>query len=488
MLVGARQAGFDVVANVEWRKYYHARDPHGQNTFAANFPGAVFKEKIENLTPQEIERVMNPTLALGHPECGNFSLLAGANKSRLEKLQDAADIPLFVDLVGRIRPRFFVMDDLPKSFGAYPMSEYAAALPDYDLYPEWISNWGYGNIQKWRNRMFMIGSLREERWAFRPGETDDPDKLRTLENTIGDLPEPRAGSNFPNHDPCALDETSGRSLSMRFIGDRPTWREVAEFAEKNWPPGMSVSYHANDGTIKYKPGSKVEYWDSRGASVQCGASYKFHPMRFTPLTLRERARIQGFPDDFVFYGARLNEAGEYNYDKNVHMTKQTGKAMPVQFCRYVSEQVMAAAEGLPFDCSNTRILRPNGDVDAAKQWYCENVGYSDQDRACGSCWLYSTCMIRARKYKIGEPTVGQRDLVDPGMVPIPEAKPRKKKSKLPSPPAAEVASSEQAGATGGGGEERSMARSRRVDRSSTPRRFAAIPSEEEFDLFEEGEE
>src|SRR5271166_6587209 len=52
MLLGARQAGFDVLGNLEWRKYYHAKDEQGRNTITENFrrPGLVFKEKITNLS------------------------------------------------------------------------------------------------------------------------------------------------------------------------------------------------------------------------------------------------------------------------------------------------------------------------------------------------------------------------------------------------------------------------------------------------------
>jgi DNA (cytosine-5)-methyltransferase 1 len=393
----------------------------GRNTFRYNFPEALLKHKVEDLSPQEIERLMNPTLALGHPECGNFSQLSGVNQSREERLKDAADIPLFVAIVSRLKPRFFVMDDLPKSFGAYPMSEYVKVLPDYDLYPEWIHNWGYGNVQKHRKRMFMIGSLKEERWAFVPGETDDPEGKRTLKEAVDDLPEPRYPSNFPNHDPCAMSERAQKMLGMRYVGDRPTWAEFAEYAKDHWRRGQSLTQYTNAGRFVAKPGCKIEYWDEpSGASVQDGGSYKLHPIRFTPLTLRERARVQGFPDDFIFYGAKLNEAGEYNYDKNIIMAKQTGKAMPIQFCRYVSEQVAAHVEGREFKSSGRRLLPRNVDIDRAKQWYCENVGYADQGRACGACWLYSSCTIRARKYLIGQPVNGQADLYDPGIVPGPE--------------------------------------------------------------------
>ena len=69
MLVGAKQAGFDILSNVEFRRYYHWKDEQGRNTFIENFPGAIFKEKINEFTPQEIEKIMGADLAMGHPEC-----------------------------------------------------------------------------------------------------------------------------------------------------------------------------------------------------------------------------------------------------------------------------------------------------------------------------------------------------------------------------------------------------------------------------------
>src|SRR5262245_51859164 len=91
MLVGARQAGFEVVGNVEWRKYYHHVDADGKNTFKHNFPGAIFKLKLEDLTSEELARMSNADIALGLPECGCFSQL-NPNKAAVN---DPTDIPLF---------------------------------------------------------------------------------------------------------------------------------------------------------------------------------------------------------------------------------------------------------------------------------------------------------------------------------------------------------------------------------------------------------
>jgi DNA (cytosine-5)-methyltransferase 1 len=384
MLVGARQAGFDIVGNVEWRKYYHEKDDRGRNTFRENFPGSRF---IERMTDEEFEKFSNPDLALGHPECGNFSQLSGANADKDARLLDPADIPLFVDLVARLRPKYFVMDDLPKSFMAFPMAEYAARLPDYDLYPEWISNWGYGNIQKSRNRMFMLGSLKSERWAFRPGEFSH---ASTVHQALEDLPAPMVGSNYPNHEPHELDADAPRAGNMRGYGTRSTWRQVKEHF-KDLPVG-NMKYPTKDGRIVERIGFVKGHWDGP-AHVLTGGNATLHNRRCEPYSIRERARIQGFPDDFVFYGTKLNSKGEWDHAKNQHIVRQTGKAMPVQFCRYVASQMAARIKREPWICTDTRVINPNKYIDEAKVWYCSKVGYENQKAACSACWLRKRCPI-----------------------------------------------------------------------------------------------
>ena len=406
LLVGARQAGFDVLGNIEWRKYYAVKDERGRSTFGENFPGAIYRESVSGLTPQEIERLMNPTLALGHPECGGYSALSGANKNFRDRWNDPGDIPLFTELVANFKPRFFVMDDLPKSLIAYPMEKYAQRLPEYDLFPEWISNWGYGNVQKGRNRFFVLGALKSERWVFKPGEVPNPLTVREL---LEDLPAPRAGSNVPNHDPCFLEDDCFRALNLGHYRKKNTWGEVREYF-RDKPGGWTLRYVREDGSIVNRIGFLKGHWDKH-AHVLTGQNASLHHIRCEPYTIRERARIQGFPDDFVFYGTILNDRGEWNHDANLPMVRQTGKAMPVQFARYVSTQIAAHVRGEEFVSSGKRVLKPDEHIDAAKQWYCQSVGYADQDAACDACWLYQRCSIRTDKYGIGMRTTTPHPVV-----------------------------------------------------------------------------
>ncbi len=394
MLYGARQAGFRVVGNVEWRRYYHARDAEGRNTFEENFDPAFMLKSLDDLSDEQLEAATGCCLAMGHPECGAYSQMQGCNnfrdpETRRVRPTDAGDIPLYTSMVARLRPRFFAMDDLPKSLLAYPMSEYAKALPDYDLFPEWVSNWHYGNIQRSRRRLFMIGARRDERWVFVPGESEH---TRTLMDVIGDLPVlPRAGE-IPNHDPHDEDSECIRGLHMDRPWHRPTWGDMRRWFERA-DEGESFRYyspHAGDGETKVKPGWYKQRWSGHCAVLDGGSGH-MHPRRNLPFTIRERARIQGFADDFIFYGTRLDDRGQWVHEKNIDMLKQTGKAMPIQFCRYVAEQVRAAALGRSFGSSGLRLIAPNPLVDEAKRWYCQNVGYADQQAACSACWLRPTC-------------------------------------------------------------------------------------------------
>jgi hypothetical protein len=246
--------------------------------------------------------------------------------------------------------------------------------------------------------MFMIGSLREEEWAFRAGEMEHANKVR---HVLEDLGEPRAGSNVPNHDPCLLDLDCFRALNLGEYRKKNTWREVQEYF-RDKPGGFTLEYPTSEGRMVKRIGFLKGHWDGP-SHVLTGGNAILHHHRNEPYTIRERARIQGFPDDFVFYGTVLDDEGRWNHDTSMHMVKQTGKAMPIQFCTYVSKQVAAHIRGEEFTSSRDRVIDPNEHVDGAKQWYCANVGYRNQQRACDECWLYKYCDIRSEKYGIGEP-------------------------------------------------------------------------------------
>jgi DNA (cytosine-5)-methyltransferase 1 len=377
MLVGAQQAGFEIVGNIEWRTYYHT------GTFEKNFTKGFMVKKMMDaigLIPDEIE------LAMGHPECGKYSQL---NPYRKDMVNDPGDIPLFINMVKELKPRYFVMDDLPMSFIAFPMEKYAEALPEYDLFPEWISNWGYGNVQKGRKRMFMIGSLKSEKFTFRPMEKDPGLKVSDI---LSDL-----FNQFPkgmlNHQPHSLTTYAAKGSSIRKHGEKHTWKEVRDHLSTKHP-GYTFKYMGSDGVEKCRPSTVKTHWD-KPSHVIHGGDPIIHALTNLPLSIRERARIQGFPDDFEFVGQVVEPDGTWVHEKNSKMVKQTGKAMPIQFCNYAATEVMRGLTKKPPLGPPLRILPSNEYVTAAKQWYCKEIGYSCQAAACSQCWVGDACSVKS---------------------------------------------------------------------------------------------
>lgn len=384
LLIGAYQAGCNVVGNIEWRKYYHHLDGNGDNSFRHNFPDAFFIQDQSQLTHEQEAILSDLTIAAGHPECGNFSIL---RHNRHESVSDPGDIPLFIRMVARFKPRYFFMDDLPDSFLAFPMGAYHELLPDYDLFPEWISNHHYGNIQKKRNRFFMIGALKSERFVFQPGEKENPVPLwQVIEGCEG----------LSNHREHSLTAKTGRATGLTGIGEHGTYEDIRDFF-KDKKDGTVMEYHARDGQIKKRLGLSKAYRDGH-CFVLTGTNPIINPETNLPFSLRERLRIQGAPDDFELVGEVLEEDGTWSHDRNNDLVKSTGKFMPVQFGQYFCEQVIAHIEGRPFETSGKRMLPGHAQIDSAKLWYCHNVGYGEQqEEACQNCWM-GNCAVRKNEY------------------------------------------------------------------------------------------
>jgi hypothetical protein len=138
-------------------------------------------------------------------------------------------------------------------------------------------------------------------------------------------------------------------------------------------------YRNAEGLIKKKIGRYRTYWEKHshvltGGSIGVASWVShdvYHPKTGFPLTIRERARIQGCPDDFIFEGP------------GVFQIRQTGKFMPVQFCEYLSRQIAAHLRGESFESNPIRLIKQNSFVNEAKRWYCENAGYGRD--VCGLC-------------------------------------------------------------------------------------------------------
>lgn len=349
--VYAQIMGHKIVGNIEPRSFAHRFDDEGRNTFLENFPGAWIVKKITEVPESELRDI---DIIFGHPKCGTYSQLI--NKKGLDRqtymAQKSSDFIKFIDIVNQVKPKFAFFDNLPKSLEANPPSLYQDLLPDYDISIEYVGNYYYGNCQKNRNRLFIIAAHKDLEYMFMPGERPNDASLRT---TIEDL-EGRHGELF-NHDTHSIEAKSNSGRRV-YQDDVMTWEQV-QYTFRVKQDNKALHYVAQDGSIKYHFGFRKAIYDNPSPTL-IGTHPVVHPKTCLPLSIRERARIMGFPDDFNFYGTKYEDDGTWVHNKNTAMIQQTGRCIPTEFPGFLIQQFNAFLEGdATYSCSMKRLTKEN---------------------------------------------------------------------------------------------------------------------------------
>ncbi len=283
---GFKQAGFRVLLAVD--SFVPAA-----RSYKANFPEAVvLAEDIKQLSGADIaELVGEPDVVIGSPPCEPFT---GANPRRMpDPLDRLYKDPVgqlvlhFARIVADLRPRAFVMENVPGI--AEPRLRRAVEKE--------FRKAGYRRVffNVLRAEDYGTPSHRVRVFVSNCRLAPRPVRRRvTVWEAIGDLAEAPAGS-VPNHEVKMLPEKKARKV-----------------ARLRW--GSAMIYYR--GARRSLP-NLIRLHPRRVAPTVLGSSRFIHPYEDRLLTVREQARLMGFPDYHVFLGGRDEQ---YN---------QVGEAVPV---------------------------------------------------------------------------------------------------------------------------------------------------------------
>jgi len=345
------QAGFHTVSVVE-------KDSDAVRTIALNrphlnesaVPREIEKVDAQNLLQEagkvlDIGRTLKPgevDLVTGGPPCQPFST-AGKRGSvgdpRGSLFMD------FIRVVKEIQPRFFVMENVRGLLSA-PIrhrshnqrgENFPPLEPDemrgsalkvvlaemqglgYDVDYNLLEAANYGVPQN-RNRVVFIGSRDRESISF-PLATyaQDGNKLpkwRTLRDAIWDLNDP---------EPEFISYSENRLKFLRLLKAGQNWRYLPKDLLKE---AMGGAYESGGGKVGFyrrlsfdKPSPTVTTSPFQKATDMC------HPLDLRPLSVRECARIQTFPDDWIFDGSISSKY------------KQIGNAVPVLLGKAIGDYI-----------------------------------------------------------------------------------------------------------------------------------------------------
>lgn len=330
--LGLEQAGFKTVVAVEM-------DPTCANTIRTNRPYVnVIEKDICNVNTGEILdtaglRRGEVDLISGGPPCQPFSF-AGKRRS-IRDIRGRAFME-FVRIVKEVRPRFFLIENvrgilsaaiphrpvdqreerrLPLKPSEKPGSALGYLLAQFDklgyaVTYGLVNSADYG-VPQTRERVFFIGSrdglklpLPEPTHSKEGGVGKE--KWRNLSDAVYGLQE---------HRPLVLKLPPSRKKYLSKIPAGGNWKCLPKMMQKQ---ALRGAYYSSGGKTGYL----------RRLSFSCPsptlltnpvakATYLIHPLELRPISVKEYARIQQFPDDWIFCGSLRQQY------------RQIGNAVPI---------------------------------------------------------------------------------------------------------------------------------------------------------------
>lgn len=285
-------------------------DKAATRSFKGNFKSAtVICEDIRDVSCDDIRYLAGDTgkisVVIGSPPCEPFT---GANPNRkpdpLDRLyaDPIGSLVLeFVRIIGCLRPKVFVMENVPAIMEGPLKSALRKEFKSvgYErIFFNVLRAQDYGTPSR-RIRVFISNI------PIKPARTSG--KL-CVWDVLKDLPEPSEDPLIPNHEPPP----------------RLSPKKLKRVIRLKW--GQSLIQY--EGAAGRRLPNLIKLHPYKLAPTILGSSRFIHPFDNRLLTVREQARLMGFPDNHVFLGGRDEQ---YN---------QVGEAVPPPLAKAIADEVL----------------------------------------------------------------------------------------------------------------------------------------------------
>lgn len=147
-----------LIGNVEPRAVFHTKN---EEQWKLNFGEIPFVKTVEPFINSK------PDIILGSPSCGHSSVFSYSRKKTLGKPKEDPCLNLFVQSVKSLKPKIFLLENLPKLMDLIPLEEWINTFPEYELIVHTHSVSVLGNSQISRKRLILIGIHKDCSKLFR---------------------------------------------------------------------------------------------------------------------------------------------------------------------------------------------------------------------------------------------------------------------------------------------------------------------------------
>lgn len=331
---GFMDAGYNVALGVDF-------DEMALKTFAENHGNAkaMKLDLFDHNNISKIEGFLNDNnikldVLVGGPPCQGFSLAGPRNvEDKRNTLYTA-----MVKVAERIKPKAVVLENVPGLLTLYDGKGAKRIIDDfssigYKIRPQILYAPDYG-IPQIRKRVIFVGLLDSEEYYKFPDPVYNKDEYVTCEDAIGDLPalDGILGEDIQEYptQPLTKYQSNMRANSNNIhnhIGTIHSDKTIKMISLV--PEGKNYKALPEEYRSLYKYNEALTRYHSKKPSLTINTGHRshFHYKYNRIPTVRESARLQSFPDDFIFYG---NKSQQY---------KQVGNAVPPMLGYYIALQL-----------------------------------------------------------------------------------------------------------------------------------------------------
>jgi len=296
--------------------------PDALSTFKNNHPNSkteLFDLGSKNLKPL-INSLSDAQIVFGGPPCQGFSISGKRDPNDPRNLLYKG----FYEVVAEVRPKIFVMENVPNLAsmdGGRLISEIESDFKSlgYNLSRKILLASDYGVPQN-RKRLFLVGTQSSNNFEFPSGRTSMAEDKITCLDALSDLPENSmqdgvAYSSGPNSEYQKLMRKNSTGIFNHTITQHSSkTTEIISLVPdggnyKDLPQELQSTRKVNIAWTRYS--SKKP-----SLTIDTGHRHHFHYSYNRIPTVRESARLQSFPDTFIFEGSKTSQY------------KQVGNAVP----------------------------------------------------------------------------------------------------------------------------------------------------------------
>lgn len=323
--LGAELAGFRSLASIDI-------DATLQSAYRKNFPttkavcGSV--ADVDASAWRQFIGKIRPDALIGGPPCQGFSRIGRRKKDDPRNTL----IGHFYRHVDELRPKFFIMENVEGLLDSENVDMLLSAMErvsgKYTVLDPVVVNAAHFGAATNRRRVVVVG--------YDPAEVDPitidmiqpevPARLSTVQDAIFDLPSPipedKDSANFgwARYPVLEAPLSEYAERMRRAPPEHLGWSEARMFHREGFISGLFATRHSEAIAQRYGavPGGKSDpisksyrlKWDGQSPTLRAGtgadkgafqAVRPLHPGEGRVITVREAARLQGFPDWFVFH-------------------------------------------------------------------------------------------------------------------------------------------------------------------------------------------